>query len=215
MTALRPVHGGEFPRRRHLTGRRARLFQPNACGALREPVFPATIAAYTVIAGTVGMAAGAGTETGIEFPAALARCKAVVALKSEHTVGTPAVGTTTRPERVDLERVVPARSLRRPTLTRVEAEPPISEAFGLRVSPPFPNPFTDQTTIRYELSEAMVARIVVYDALGREVAVLADGEQPAGSYEVVFNGADLAPGTYVVRFEAAGEERAFTMIKLR
>ena len=88
-------------------------------------------------------------------------------------------------------------------------------AFQLQVSPPFPNPFTDQTTIRYELSEAMVARIVVYDALGREVAVLADGEQPAGSYEVVFNGADLAPGTYVVRFEAAGEERAFTMIKLR
>ena len=98
---------------------------------------------------------------------------------------------------------------------RVEATPAFPEAFGLRVSAPYPNPFTDQTTLRYELSEPMVARIAVYDALGREIAVLADGEQQAGSYEVVFNGADLAPGTYVVRFEAAGEERAFTMIKLR
>ena len=98
---------------------------------------------------------------------------------------------------------------------RVEATPAFPEAFGLRVSAPYPNPFTDQTTLRYELSEPMVARIAVYDALGREIAVLADGEQQAGSYEVVFNGANLAPGAYVVRFEALGEERAFTMIKLR
>ncbi|MCH7639555.1 MAG: T9SS type A sorting domain-containing protein [Bacteroidetes bacterium] len=97
---------------------------------------------------------------------------------------------------------------------RVEAGLP-PETFHLQVSAPFPNPFTDQATIRYELSEAMVARMVVYDALGREVAVLADGEQQAGAHEVVFDGVDLAPGTYVVRFEAAGEERAFTMIKLR
>ena len=97
---------------------------------------------------------------------------------------------------------------------RVEFEP-VPETFQLQVSPPFPNPFTEQTTIRYELPEPMRVRMTVYDALGREIAVLADGEQQAGSYEVVFDGADLAPGTYVVRFEAAGEERAFTMIKLR
>jgi len=97
---------------------------------------------------------------------------------------------------------------------RVEAEP-LPETFLLQVSAPFPNPFTDQATIRYELSGAMVARMVVYDALGREVAVLADGDHQAGPYEVVFDGADLAPGTYVVRFEAAGEERSFTMVKLR
>ncbi len=95
---------------------------------------------------------------------------------------------------------------------RVETE--FSETFQLQISPPFPNPFTDQATIRYELSEAMAARVAVYDALGREIAVLANGEQQAGSYEVVFDGADVAPGTYVVRFEAQGEERAFTMIKL-
>jgi len=98
--------------------------------------------------------------------------------------------------------------------TRVEAEP-LPETFHLQVSAPFPNPFTDQATIRYELSEAMVARISVYDALGREVAVLADGEQQAGPYEVVFEAEGLAPGTYIVRFEAAGEERSFSMVKLR
>ena len=97
---------------------------------------------------------------------------------------------------------------------RVEAEP-LPEMFNLQISPPFPNPFTEQATIRYELSEPMVALMVVYDVLGREVAVLVDDAQQAGSYEAVFDGADLAPGMYIVRFETAGEERAFTMIKLR
>ena len=97
---------------------------------------------------------------------------------------------------------------------RVEAEP-LRETFQLQVSPPFPNPFTEQTTIRYELPEPMRVRMTVSDALGREVAVLVDGEQQGGSYEVDFDGADLAPGTYVVRFEAAGEERAFSIVKLR
>ena len=97
---------------------------------------------------------------------------------------------------------------------RVEAEP-VPETFHLQISAPFPNPFTNHTAIRYELPEAMRVRMTVYDALGREVAVLVDGEQQGGSYEVDFNGANLAPGTYVVRFEAAGEERAFTMVKLR
>ena len=60
----------------------------------------------------------------------------------------------------------------------------------------------------------MAARMVVYDALGREVAVLVDAEQQAGSYETVFDGKDLAPGTYIVRFEAAGEERVFSVVKL-
>ena len=98
--------------------------------------------------------------------------------------------------------------------TRIEAEP-LPETFNLQISPPYPNPFTDRATIRYELSEAMEARMVVYDALGREVAVLVDAEQQAGSYEAVFDGADLAPGTYLVRFEAAGEEQVFSIVKLR
>ena len=97
---------------------------------------------------------------------------------------------------------------------RVEVEP-LPESFQLQISPPFPNPFTDQTAIRYELPEAMFVRMVVYDALGREVAVLVDGEHLAGSYEAVFDGTGLAPGTYIVRFEAAGEERSFSVVKLR
>ena len=60
----------------------------------------------------------------------------------------------------------------------------------------------------------MMVRLAIYDVLGREVAVLVNAEQPAGSYEVIFDSADLAPGVYIARFEAAGEERTFSIIKL-
>ena len=43
---------------------------------------------------------------------------------------------------------------------------------------------------------------VVADVLGRIVAVLVDGERPAGPHEARFETGGLAPGVYVVRLEA-------------
>ena len=42
----------------------------------------------------------------------------------------------------------------------------------------------------------------VYDALGREVAVLVDGAREAGRHEVAFDAARLSAGTYLYRLEA-------------
>ena len=65
----------------------------------------------------------------------------------------------------------------------------------------YPNPFRGSTTIRYTVSEATAVRLAVYDALGREVAVLRRGTMPAGQYDQGFDAANLAAGRYVVTLE--------------
>nr|MBX2820887.1 T9SS type A sorting domain-containing protein [Rhodothermaceae bacterium] len=66
----------------------------------------------------------------------------------------------------------------------------------------YPNPFNPQTTIHYELPEAVQVRLVVYDMLGREVVTLVDKEQQAGRYDVNFDASRLASGMYLYRIHA-------------
>ncbi len=67
-----------------------------------------------------------------------------------------------------------------------------------------PNPFNPTTSITFTLPEAGKVLLTVFDMTGREVATLVDGEMPAGRHSAVFNGAGLASGVYLVRFEAGG-----------
>ncbi len=71
----------------------------------------------------------------------------------------------------------------------------IPAAFALEQN--YPNPFNPSTTIEFSLERAQAITLTVYDVLGREVRVLADGVQPAGRYSISFDGAGLAGGTYL------------------
>ncbi|MGE5499083.1 MAG: family 10 glycosylhydrolase [Syntrophothermus sp.] len=51
----------------------------------------------------------------------------------------------------------------------------------------FPNPFNPSTIIRYSIAKEGYVRLSVFDVLGKEVAVLVDRNQNAGSYSVDFN----------------------------
>jgi alkaline phosphatase len=66
-----------------------------------------------------------------------------------------------------------------------------------------PNPTTGRSRIAFGLAEAADVRVVVYDALGREVAVLADGPHTAGRHGLTFDGSAYPSGSYVVRVEGA------------
>ena len=69
----------------------------------------------------------------------------------------------------------------------------------------YPNPFNPETVIGYVLPSSSRVRLVVYDVLGREVARLVDGEQPAGYREAVWSGARYASGLYIYRLEVEPE----------
>ncbi len=77
----------------------------------------------------------------------------------------------------------------------------------------YPNPFNPSTTITYQLpaqggvdgKAASSVRLVVYDMLGREVAVLVDAKQSPGTHEVKWNASGAASGVYLYRLSAYAE----------
>ncbi len=93
---------------------------------------------------------------------------------------------------------------------RVRSAPVASEPSGapdraLQLRLAGPNPFAGATALTVETSRAGPVRVAVYDVLGREVAVLADGPGPAGARTLRLDARGLAAGVYVVRLEAAGQ----------
>ena len=70
---------------------------------------------------------------------------------------------------------------------------------ALALSAAYPNPFGSATALALAVPEAQAVRLAVYDVLGREVAVLLDGEVRAGAQTVRFDGAGLPSGVYLVR----------------
>ncbi|MGE5399184.1 MAG: alpha-amylase family glycosyl hydrolase [Ignavibacteriales bacterium] len=70
----------------------------------------------------------------------------------------------------------------------------------------YPNPFNPSTLITYELPRSAKVTLKVYDILGKQVALLADGYETAGSHSVEFSGKNLSSGMYIYELRA-GESR--------
>jgi hypothetical protein len=79
----------------------------------------------------------------------------------------------------------------------------------------YPNPFNPVTHIRYELPERGRVSLRVYDLLGREVAVLVDGEAEAGRHIAAFDGGGRASGVYFYRLTAGGFTETRAMVLTR
>jgi fibronectin type 3 domain-containing protein len=79
----------------------------------------------------------------------------------------------------------------------------------------YPNPFGQQTTLRYELAESGPVSITVYNALGQRVATIVEGDHAAGRHEVTWQPHSLASGLYLVRFEHEGGVTTQRMVKVR
>jgi len=75
-----------------------------------------------------------------------------------------------------------------------------------RLDQNYPNPFNPTTTIRYSISsevkrEAQNVRLVVFDVLGNEIAMLVNEQKSAGVYEVNFDGSQLSSCVYYYRLQ--------------
>jgi hypothetical protein len=92
----------------------------------------------------------------------------------------------------------------------VESAP---ETFGLEQN--YPNPFNPTTEVTYRLPVAGPVKLLVYDMLGREVAVLVDAWQQKGSYEVKFESSGLSSGVYLYQLIAGSSIQTRKMLLVR
>lgn len=75
----------------------------------------------------------------------------------------------------------------------------------------YPNPFNPETKIKYELPVNGYVSIKVFDNSGKEVAVLVNGNVPAGYHTVSFKASNLSSGIYFYRLETAGFVKVMKM----
>jgi beta-glucosidase len=87
-------------------------------------------------------------------------------------------------------------------ITSVDDEKPMPTAYNLAQN--FPNPFNPVTSIQYSIPDPGNVKLTIYDMLGREVAVLVNKEQSAGTYNVKFDAGslNLSSGMYIYKLQA-------------
>ncbi|MFT3932608.1 MAG: T9SS type A sorting domain-containing protein [Chitinophagaceae bacterium] len=77
-----------------------------------------------------------------------------------------------------------------------------------------PNPFSGSTTIRYDLKKASFVKIVVFNEVGAQVAVLVNGQNDLGSNRVQWNAQNLPAGNYFCTINIGDEVKTLKMIKI-
>jgi endoglucanase len=109
--------------------------------------------------------------------------------------------------------------------TGVEDETDVPLAFSLQQN--YPNPFNPSTRIKYTVGGtgetgargwglgASKTSLIVYDLLGREVAVLVNERKAPGSYELSFDARGLSSGIYIYRLTAGSYIQTRTMVLLK
>ncbi|NOS86215.1 MAG: T9SS type A sorting domain-containing protein [Ignavibacteria bacterium] len=60
----------------------------------------------------------------------------------------------------------------------------------------YPNPFNPVTKIKFDIPNQSIAKIIIYDLLGREVTILVNEQLKPGSYSVDWDGSGFASGVY-------------------
>ncbi len=97
------------------------------------------------------------------------------------------------------------------TGTAVEETP--EGRFTLEAS--YPNPFREETTIRYSLPSTQNVTVEVFDLLGRRVMTLVDGPSAPGTHSLKVDGAELAGGLYVYRLKSSAVTLSRTMMLVK
>ncbi|SIN64736.1 cellulase family glycosylhydrolase [Chitinophaga niabensis] len=77
-----------------------------------------------------------------------------------------------------------------------------------------PNPFTQQATVSFDLKAAGQTKLAVYDINGKVVAVLVNGNLPAGKHTIPFKCAETPAGSYILQLQHDGKSVSRKLQKL-
>jgi hypothetical protein len=79
----------------------------------------------------------------------------------------------------------------------------------------YPNPLNPSTKIKYSIPQSSNVVIKVFDILGSEIETLVNEEKPTGTYELMWNAANLPSGVYFYQLKAGDFIQTKKMILLK
>ncbi len=80
----------------------------------------------------------------------------------------------------------------------------------------YPNPFRSHTWVTFQLAQDAGVSLEVFDLKGERVAViLMNDDRTAGTHTISFNGDELAPGQYLMRYTAGEQVLNHRMVVVR
>lgn len=79
----------------------------------------------------------------------------------------------------------------------------------------YPNPFNPVTVISYDIPKNVFVELKVFDMLGKEVSLLVNENQPAGTHSVNFDASNLPSGTYVYTIKAGDYIESKKMVLMK
>jgi hypothetical protein len=100
-------------------------------------------------------------------------------------------------------------------VTSIENENQSGSNISYQLCQNFPNPFNPTTAIQYYLPERNTIKLVIYNTIGQEVAVIVDGVKEAGTYNIDFNASELPSGIYFYRLQAGSFIQTKKMVLLK
>ncbi|TAK65574.1 MAG: T9SS type A sorting domain-containing protein [Bacteroidetes bacterium] len=94
-----------------------------------------------------------------------------------------------------------------------EREPGVPSLFSLGQN--YPNPFNPTTVIDYDLPQASLVQLTVYNILGEEVMKILHQEQAPGKYRATIDASQLSSGIYFYRLSAGAYSEMKKMMILK
>ena len=79
----------------------------------------------------------------------------------------------------------------------------------------YPNPFNPSTEISFDIPKSSFVKLIIYDAAGREIELLANEDLKAGSYSVNWDASSYSSGVYFYKLIAGefSETKKMVLIK--
>ena len=92
---------------------------------------------------------------------------------------------------------------------------PVAETAPIAsLAPIRPNPCHASSVLEFSLPRAEHARLELFDALGRHIAVLVDSDMPAGRSTVAFDARRLPTGMYLCVLHAGADVATRKLLRL-
>ena len=79
----------------------------------------------------------------------------------------------------------------------------------------YPNPFNPTTTIQFQLPQAGLVKLTLYNLLGQEIKTLVNETKEAGTHTINFDASELNSGVYIYKIESGSftQTRKMTLVK--